>query len=122
MTFRKLRLSYDSFVSPSNNSPLPTVIRARSPGPILATKGWYEFMNIPIAYTVSEACEVARIGRTSLYDAIKSGQLRAVKRGRRTLVLTTDLQAWIVSLPSIALSLPRPQGPMNAPGADPLIG
>ena len=63
-------------------------------------------MNAPLAFTVAEACAVARCGKTILYEAIGTGELRAVKRGRKTLVLTDDLQAWVKRLPSFAVHRP----------------
>jgi excisionase family DNA binding protein len=58
-------------------------------------------MNVPVAYSIAEACSVARAGRTSLYEAIRSGALRAVKRGRRTIVLADDLRHYLENLPVV---------------------
>ena len=38
----------------------------------------------PMALKISEACSASRCGRTTIYEAIKQGELRAVKRGKST--------------------------------------
>jgi excisionase family DNA binding protein len=59
-------------------------------------------MNSPLAYSIAEACAVARAGRTAIYQAIRDGELKARKRGRRTLILADDLRRWIEGLPTVA--------------------
>jgi len=56
----------------------------------------------PLVFTIAETCSLAHVGRTSLYEAIRDGSLRAVKRGRRTLILHQDLTRWLQSLPPVA--------------------
>jgi excisionase family DNA binding protein len=55
----------------------------------------------PMALKISEACAASRCGRTTVYEAIKRGELRALKRGKSTLILETDLRRWLESLPAI---------------------
>jgi excisionase family DNA binding protein len=58
----------------------------------------------PLALSIREACAAANVGRTTLYAAIKDGNLAARKIGRRSIVLTDDLARWLRSLPAIAPS------------------
>jgi excisionase family DNA binding protein len=61
-------------------------------------------MEQQLLHSIAEACAMTHASRTSLYLAIRSGRLRAVKRGRRTFVLNEDLRRWVRSLPSIAVN------------------
>jgi excisionase family DNA binding protein len=51
--------------------------------------------------SILEACTVAGIGRTKIYEAISEGRLKARKYGKRTIVLRTDLQAFLSGLPVV---------------------
>lgn len=60
----------------------------------------------PIALTIAEVCAASRIGRTRVYEAIRTGELPARKHGRRTLVLSEDVRRWLEALPTIDPKLP----------------
>ena len=53
----------------------------------------------PRAFHISDVCARIGVGRTTVYAAIKSGALKARKCGRRTLILASDLEAWLDTLP-----------------------
>ena len=52
-----------------------------------------------LAYTIPEAVEAGAGGRTKIYEAIKAGELKARKRGKRTIILADDLIAYLEALP-----------------------
>ena len=56
----------------------------------------------PLAYTIKEAVEVSRIGRTKLYEAIGSGNLKVIKSGRRTLIRADELKSFLNRLTNTA--------------------
>lgn len=63
-----------------------------------------------MALTVEQACRAAGVSKTCLYREISAGRLRATKIGRRTLITTWSLRAWIEDLEARAV--------IGAPGTD----
>lgn len=55
-------------------------------------------MNQPILYTVTEAMEILRCGRSLFYELVKTKRLRAVKLAGKTLIAKTELDRFIASL------------------------
>lgn len=46
-----------------------------------------------LAYSIKEACSASSLGRTTLYAHIKSGRLKTVKVGGRTLIPVASLES-----------------------------
>lgn len=57
-------------------------------------------MQKPIAVTVPEAVRASGLSRSRLYEALRRGDLLALKAGRRTLIPFADLEAYLASLPT----------------------
>jgi excisionase family DNA binding protein len=53
-----------------------------------------------VSLSIPEAVKASGIGRTTLFDLIKTGRLPAKKLGARTIILRSDLEAFVVNLPS----------------------
>jgi excisionase family DNA binding protein len=50
--------------------------------------------------TMPEAVQYSGMSRSALYEALKRGDLKARKAGRRTLISFADLEAYLASLPT----------------------
>ncbi len=55
-----------------------------------------------MAFSVDEAARRADTCRDKIYGAINAGKLRARKNGRRTLILASDLEAYLNDLPVLS--------------------
>ena len=51
-----------------------------------------------LALSVKGCVRAAELGRTTIYEAIKNGDLKSFKVGRRRLVRVAALEAWLASL------------------------
>jgi excisionase family DNA binding protein len=59
------------------------------------------FPGATAAYTVAECLVRLKLSRDKFYQEIRAGRLRARKLGRRTLILDSDLRAFLESLPRL---------------------
>ena len=64
-------------------------------------------MNAKLAFTIPEFVEASGVGRSSVYEAIAAGRLKARKNGARTLIAYDDGRDFIDALPVIE---PDPEG------------
>ncbi|MER8882618.1 helix-turn-helix domain-containing protein [Mesorhizobium sp. M0816] len=60
----------------------------------------------PNAFTVAGFCAAFGIGRSLLYEELKSGRLPYRKAGRKTLIRKVDADKWLDSLPKGQASIP----------------
>lgn len=51
----------------------------------------------PIAVSPAKGAKLVDVGRSTLYEALRAGELKSMKIGRRRLILVEDLKAWLVS-------------------------
>jgi excisionase family DNA binding protein len=53
------------------------------------------------ATSIAEFCQRYRLGRTKVYEELKSGRLRARKIGKRSIITDDDEEEWLQALPFI---------------------
>ena len=51
--------------------------------------------SIPLAHRIPEACRRIGVGRTTIYELISAGELKAIRLGNRTLIPESELQKFI---------------------------
>lgn len=54
-------------------------------------------MTDPLAVSIPEASRMSSCGRSTIYAEIKSGNLKIMKVGRRTIIALDDLRSWLAT-------------------------
>lgn len=55
-------------------------------------------MNAKLSLSIEEVQEISGLGKTKIYQLLKTGEIPAKKIGKRTLVLRSDLEAFLSGL------------------------
>jgi len=55
-----------------------------------------------LAHSVENAAALLDVGRTTVFELIRTGRLRAVKLGGRTLIPDAALRDFLATLPTVA--------------------
>lgn len=53
-----------------------------------------------VVYPLPEFLTAFGVSRRKVYEALNSGQLKARKNGKRTMIIAADALAWLDSLPA----------------------
>jgi len=59
-------------------------------------------MSTERAFSIKQISALTGLGKTKIYELIKSSQIPARKIGKRTIVRAADLEAFLSSLPPLA--------------------
>lgn len=51
----------------------------------------------PLAFSIENAVHASGIGRSTLYNEIKAGELKILKVGNRTLIERDELRRWLAT-------------------------
>jgi hypothetical protein len=70
------------------------------------------------AYRFQSFLETYDIGKDAAYEAIRNGRLRAIKRGKATIIMADDAERYMASLPPLTLR-PRIEQASEDDGAEP---
>lgn len=54
----------------------------------------------PIAITIPEAMALGKMGKTKIFELLKSGAIKRRKIGAKTLILVDDLNEFLRNLPT----------------------
>ena len=82
------------------------ILGANDLQPVLQEFGLLEDRKIVTEQVCGEAAIAAGIGRTLIFEEIRNNRLVARKIGRRTVILKTDLDAWLESRPVARVGTP----------------
>ena len=50
---------------------------------------------MPLCVTPTEATRLLSVGRTKMYSLLKNGEIPSVRVGRKILIPTAELEAWL---------------------------
>ncbi len=59
-----------------------------------------------IAYQIKDAVKASGLTRSEIYRRLAAGDLKAVKNGKRTLILTESIRDYLASLPAATFRPP----------------